>query len=37
MEMIRIVIPAVCFLMIALGIFLIGWSIYRYVMNKLDE
>lgn len=32
--MITILIPAVCFLMIALGVFLIGWSVYRYVADN---
>ena len=35
--MIGVIIPLVCFLMIALGIFLMGWSVYRYATHHLDE
>ena len=35
--MVKIIIPLVCFAMIALGVFIVGWSVYRYVVHTTER
>lgn len=35
--MYNIILPLVCFSMIALGVFIVCWSVYRYVVEKREN
>lgn len=31
------IIPIICFIMIAFGVYLVGWSVYRYIHRNDPE